>query len=76
MIEWTDEEMERYVSGRLDQAGLVGSAFDRDAIVADLRVRLALDSELDELIGPTDPEGDVDRIAAVGDDEPFDPLQP
>ena len=76
MVEWTDDEVERYVTERLDRAVLSGAAFDRVAIVADLRDRLALDRELDQIIGPTDPAKEFGRIVADGDDEPFDPLRP
>jgi hypothetical protein len=76
MAEWTTDELERYVEDRLDAVGLTGAAFVLTDIVADLRVRLSLDGELDELIGPADLETDSDEPAPVDDDRPFDPLRP
>lgn len=76
MAEWTDDEVERHVADRLGRVGLAGSAFAPAAVTADLRDRLSLDRELDELIGSADPETDSDRSAPVDDDLPFDPRRP
>lgn len=76
MFEWTDDEVERHVAERLDRVGLTGSSFAPAAVIADLRERLTLDRELDELIGPPDSETEADRSAAVEEVPPFDPQRP
>lgn len=50
--EMAPEELRAHVATRLEHAGLRGDGFDLEAIVDDLRTRLELDRELDELIGP------------------------
>ena len=50
----------------MTELGLIGPAFDREAITADYTSNLAMDASLDELIGA----GDADVPLA------FDPLDP
>ena len=59
-------EIARLVESRLTELGLIGPAFDREAITADYTSNLAMDASLDELIGA----GDADVPLA------FDPLDP
>lgn len=75
MAEWSDQELTRHVADRLDRVGLTGPAFVATAVVDDLRERLALDRELDALLGPAAHETDADQPVPV-DDGPFDPRRP
>lgn len=76
MREWTDGDVERHVVERLSRLGLTGPTFAPAPAIADLRERLALDGELDELIGLPDSGTEADRSAPVEDDPPFDPRRP
>jgi hypothetical protein len=51
-------EATRHVAQRLAAAGLLGPAFDVDAIAADYLDRLDMDRTLDSLIGPEEPSAE------------------
>lgn len=46
-----DDALELDTARVLSDRGLIGPAFDLEAVVTDLRSRLELDASLDELVG-------------------------